>query len=213
MTVRVYDHLDIVAHGALPRGEVWSCGLVGAGVAPVTLALDDAKMAASANAAVTRWGTLILSAIPFGTGVTLAGVTVYLRKANTADAAKVAAQAYTGTQPSATITMPNQVALVASLRSSTAGRSARGRIYLPALANAPQPTGGVVGAAATAVANMIAGLNTDLSSAWGLAMAIWAGSTGGQCTNVIVDDVPDTQRRRRNKVPATNTGTAAVPVG
>lgn len=97
-------------------------------------------------------------------------------------------------------TMPNQTALVASLRSDIAGRQNRGRVYWPLLAGStPGPQ--VEQAVCTQLANGIADV---LSAYQGVSIAggtvLAAVNANVPVVRVEVDSIPDTQRRRRNKL-------------
>lgn len=102
---------------------------------------------------------------------------------------------------------PCQIALVLTLRTALATRSGRGRIYLP--------TRNIVTAGSTGHLSSPANLNTVCDKFRDYCRSV---STGGVVNVVVVsqthsfvnpvtsisaDDVPDTQRRRRNKLVGT----------
>lgn len=109
-----------------------------------------------------------------------------------------------------------QVAVVASLLTGLAGRSNRGRIYIPytgGQVNATLRLSTTPSAIATTVANWLSLLRTR-TYAGSPVTPIVASATGSrpQIQTVRVDNVLDTQRRRRDKILSTNTGSAALIV-
>jgi hypothetical protein len=100
--------------------------------------------------------------------------------------------------------LPNEVAWVVSLRTATAGRRTRGRMYLPA------PSKGQVNdqgrystdrcvSIATAAATLLGGWSSGATHY----TAVVASATGSLMTPVLtvaVGDVPDVQRRRRDRL-------------
>lgn len=110
------------------------------------------------------------------------------------------------------LTLPNQVCAVASLRTGLPGRSQRGRMYLPVLACAMTATG----QAATTQLDLLAdGIATSFGTlnASGFGKIVVASATTGfnnQVTEVQMDHVLDTQRRRRDKMVSTVIHSAGV---
>lgn len=124
--------------------------------------------------------------------------------------------AYTGSQSSnVPPAAPPQTALVFSLRTDRPGASGRGRLYWPALANALDSTtlrlpagtvNGVVAGAATYLRAIQDALKAGISPAPSAAtfeLAVFSKKSGGhQLVNrIMVGDVLDTQRRRRDRLP------------
>lgn len=110
---------------------------------------------------------------------------------------------------------PTQVALVVSLRTDIAGRAWRGRIYLPALVASVAMSQAQLDSVALAAADMIAGINQDIS---GIAGTPWGVAFGpliepSPVTSVSLDNLLDTQRRRRNKLAPSARVSEPVPVG
>lgn len=111
-----------------------------------------------------------------------------------------------------------QCSMVASLRTGQAGRSFRGRVYLPkqsaVLTGGHQFPGTECTAAANAVAAFLSGwsLKTITPSGGGI-FAVVVSPTRGSASGVeqvIVDSKPDVQRRRINRMVTENTKSAAV---
>lgn len=113
---------------------------------------------------------------------------------------------------------PSQCSIVASLRTVSSSRRGRGRMYLPynGIGNI---TGGVyntthIPTVGDAVANLLSDVNI-MAAVGGLSnfQAVVASQADGIClpvTNVIVDNVPDVQRRRSNNLTATLRSSFAV---
>ena len=115
---------------------------------------------------------------------------------------------------------PHALAVVASLRSNTSGRSGRGRIYFPCTSSPAYTTGGQL-TSTTALAvcqqvrDFIHQLNlTDFSGTWEKGLTpIVASFTKGQAypiATVIVDSLVDTQHRREDKQNPSTISTLAV---
>lgn len=102
---------------------------------------------------------------------------------------------------------PKETSLVASLRSSTPGRSGRGRLYLPACG---VPIGANGLADTTAVGNIGGVVKTCLSAlnavdGCTVAVASFTKGIAYPVVAVIVDNKPDTQRRRQDQLTPTYT--------
>lgn len=98
-------------------------------------------------------------------------------------------------------TLPHEVAVVASLRTSIAGRSARGRMYLPPpAANTLTDQGRLNGDSREDIATAMAAYLGAMPS--GLVSVVASATTGFflDVTQVKVGDVYDAQRRRRNRL-------------
>jgi len=150
----------------------------------------------------------------FSSNVTLNGVTARSldsRGVTTTQAEGLPISATAGTSSQ---TLPNQCAVVCSLLTARAGRTGKGRIYLPLLGLTLQGDGTVPSAGQTAIANgmkaLIDTLNTALvavatSPKIGVqshtASSQDAGAyTGAAVTNVAIGNIVDTQRRRRGSL-------------
>lgn len=101
---------------------------------------------------------------------------------------------------SAAIPLPLQTSLVVTLRTAYAGRSYRGRIYLPGFTSGAQDTDSTASAAcvsaAQAFANAIAGPTVN-GTEWNLGVASFTlGDITPVTAAVVRDDQWDTQRRR-----------------
>lgn len=106
---------------------------------------------------------------------------------------------------------PVDTCLVASLRTNFVGRSRRGRMYLPF--HEVCTSAGMIGTGdptptATAVAAMLSGVNAD--GFGNVAVVSQVLSTPEPVTSVVVDNKPDVQRRRENRISATLVKSAGV---
>jgi hypothetical protein len=98
--------------------------------------------------------------------------------------------------------LPTEVALVASLRTTTYGRTGRGRMYLPALSRSKVKAGGrVLDASQSTIADAMAAYLADLTVGASTLSSCVASRTLMALRNVTqvqVGDVFDSQRRRRD---------------
>jgi hypothetical protein len=208
----------------MPGGDNWTCTLRSYHVGSF---LSVASGNDLALAAANRWVTFRNTQLQLfgGTpgmhahvdGVTLreitdGGVTAaqYEKAPTTSHVATAQAQS-----------MPNQCALAISLLTDRAGRTGKGRVYLPCLAVTPTnlengqltTSGGNLTTIAVDFKTMIDGLNTDLTTHFGSALKLavlsptaakqvfdddsLADYNGAVITSIRVGTGIDTQRRRR----------------
>lgn len=122
----------------------------------------------------------------------------------------------------ATRLLPNQCAMVVSLRSPFAGRNNRGRFYLPTTAggltqaNTSQFASTQTSGQAAAVANFLSHMNgASFANLDGesLRPCVSSRASSALISSVVVDSVIDTQRRRRNKVTPAVTSTDPILIG
>lgn len=183
----------------MPGGEKaqsswWEQGHVAADV-------DDAQLVLmGASASFTTWiGTIK----PLWTPQTLlAGLDGYFYNGGTAAANHGHADiSFVGTGASV---HPNQIALVCTLRTATASRRGRGRMYLPANGTG-QGTAGLFtnGAIDTAVTGTAAYFSTRNDITGGVCVVSQTATSSALVTSVSADYIPDTQRRRNNKLAST----------
>jgi|GEM_PF-6232599 len=214
MPAQTFDtvpHLAIVAHGSLPGAEQWSCTLR---TTKVEATLDNAVLRTFTTAAVAAWRTVVTDAsAAFSTHVALSGVTVRSLDSRGLTVDQADASPLTSGVGIGPVTLPNQCAIVASLLTARAGRTGKGRIYLPALGASYGSTGdgtlasNVTAIYATRMKELIDSLNTALGALPNTpkigvqsktASSQLGGSyTGAAITSVRVGSIVDTQRRRR----------------
>lgn len=220
------QHILMSVHGQLPGGERWTCGLRSYQLANfLSVASGDALALNVAN----RWRVFANTCTSLFGGAsapvaTVDGVTV--REINTSGVTEVQHEAVPTTALGAgslVQTMPNQCALAITLLTTRAGRTGKGRIYLPCIAMpATEYTGGVLLPSATNTVKagfkiLLDGINTDLATAAGTTLKLAVQSptsakkvfddnsladyNGAVITGFKVGNVIDTQRRRRTSVP------------
>jgi hypothetical protein len=215
-------HILMTAHGTLPGGELWTCGLR-------SYKADSFLSAASGNAlavaVANRWRTFRNDATPLFAGLPGSCATIDGATVRELDINGVTVAQYEGiptVEPTSQLTlaasMPNQCALVVTLVSDRAGRTGKGRIYLPCLAiPVSQFVAGMIvpGQIANFVAplsTMLNGINTDLATNFGsvLKLAVqsptsakaWfddnslADYNGSVITSYKIGNRVDIQRRR-----------------
>lgn len=199
-------HMTVTANGGMPGGERWSCT---SAYSSQNTAWEQGDLDQFAANALARWTTAVQSAgLLLSSGVSLQRVDV--RAIDTAGRTELLAQ----TSPSSSTTgsalpiVPNQVAVVVSLRTATPGPKGRGRFYLPCLQANVGTDGRLVasqrGTIAGVVQTLLKGLATDYVAATGFsdgALVVASGVGSGLNSPVQtmrVGDVFDTQRRRRD---------------
>lgn len=218
-----YDRIRMVIEGTISAGQTWSTGLTvvgeptGVSLTPNQSYLDTWVQNRVVNVrdffTVGTAGSRVSDMLNAATLVT--GLKAYLIPANS-DTASLLSEANFGTAIPGTGTSnhPAQTACVVSLRSTVPGRSGRGRMYLPATGAALGGTMQFTNAQLTGVAGRAAQLVADLgTSSYQDAplKAVVASQAGArQITRVEVDNDPDTQRRRSDKLLPTFTAVSTV---
>lgn len=203
-------------------GEVWECSLW---FKPTTV--GQSMPADNAGAATmldnmttgTEWDTLAAALVRFlppEGGISQAKLYSYPTggTAATAIAAKALSVAGTGTGN----TGPAQLCLVATLLTGQAGRSFRGRIYVPAvdvsLSGDHNATQVDIDAVANGVAQYLSWTKlADIITSGQGVLGVVASTVRGVATSITqvrCDSKPDVQRRRANKLAATRTSLADV---
>lgn len=209
-------HIRYTFSGGLPGGEIWTCGLR---TTPAIVTLADLE--GYTNEVGDLFKTFftdtasIYSVNP--STVTYTKCTGYQIELD-GHASLVAERTETGAAGAAPgQTAPNQTALVVSLKTDTAGRSGRGRIYLPFLApvfdgvqdKLDHTVITPIGVKFTVFLNAVDGLSVGAGDQYPIAIQSRASGAGvvparaasyAQVTHLAIGDVADTQRRRRNKV-------------
>lgn len=127
---------------------------------------------------------------------------------------------YTGTKPSGTgaQSLPLQISCAAGLRGSQVGRRGRGRMFLPASPVSYMGNGlwtsGAVTALSTAMKGFIEGTRLDGNSGGVFATPCITGlpfTAYSLIQQIRLDNIPDTQQRRRRSLAGTVTNTAISP--
>lgn len=127
--------VHVILHGTAPGGEIWETGfwMSNTGVTDASLANALANIIAGTLSASDDSGAMLaLANLAWSAYTTWTSVRVYGYTGGSNKAAFVGE--YTLTTPingSGNPTVPNQVCVVLTLRTDLAGRSHRGRMYLP----------------------------------------------------------------------------------
>lgn len=210
--------LRISLQGSLPGGEKWSVNPIYAMTAPIAVSADECAAVATAIHGIAVPG--ILSSLN-PAGVALTGTRVEARDTNGAleNVAEVARSSpVVGT--SAT-THPMQTSIVLSLRSTDSTARGKGRLYWPALgialnASTLRFNSTVVSDYLTTMNAYLASIRAAVRGVGGLttaSLAVWSRTTPK--TEIVVTlragDVPDVQRRRRDKLVETYVSAAVAP--
>lgn len=111
--------------------------------------------------------------------------------------------------------LPYQTSMVVTTLTGAAGRTARGRMYLPAhgagfVGSTPYWDGTLVSLMSSSVAAFFTGVNTLAGGLLSTVVLSQTRSSTRPIVDVRVDNKPDTQRRRANKQLATQSITSAV---
>lgn len=195
--------VKIVLSGNLPGGDRWSTSFW---VNPLNAAMDAVELTnliSSMDTDLAAGGGFYAALASINPAeVTLDTVTGYQYQGTSKAAVQAEIPANGLPTHTNAVKLPNQVAAVLSLRTGLPGRARRGRMYIPVLA-AAMLTGGKVDT------TLVNGLSNGLATSWGTFNSSGNGkvcvcsqslSQLIQITDVIVDNVLDTQRRRRDKV-------------
>jgi len=193
--------------GSMGGNEQWRCGVWMAGDGTLATQSQLNQLASDAKTALISWWTSSGMNGIKGNDTTLDNVVVYSYELPGGPAQLRAEAAINAAAGSNATTMPNQCALVVSLRSAVPARTSSGRFYLPcksgALTNAQlSPT--LVPLVSAQTAALLSAFNASSATT----DVVVGGSNAAPITNVVVDGIIDTQRRRRNAmVAATKTST------
>lgn len=203
--------IKAVFTGTRNGGEEWQTGCWIDWVGPVDQAgIDTACVNISG-----LWATAWTSIKPYVSNDTSWNSTrAYLYFAGTTTAAVVSEHLVAPVPGTSPQHLPYQCGTVASLRTGVPSRRGRGRMYLPTDGFAVSGAGQYSGAGTTdlchAVASFMTAVNTFVPAQMTAVVFSDTGSATHPITSVIVDSVPDIQRRRANKLVPTQVITTAV---
>jgi len=217
MPARPYNYIRIVHRGHLDSNQTYSFGLAyyPSVSTPSSAALNTfaAAVAAAFNTGPLGSGAAIRSCL--GSPGVWNGISCYFYVAGQATAQLGSAVDYaTPVTALGGSTGPNDAAIVCSLRTTTPGRSGRGRAYLPGNGctfashqlSSPTPS-----AIASNLVSYIQALNLlTYSSGSGVIVVANNRDFPPSVTRVVVDSKVDTQRRRENKIGATTVVSSTV---
>lgn len=189
--------------GTLPNNEVWSVNPIWRIDGASSASWDDLNTLGTALSAVTvppalrsAWtGLTVFTSFKLEARTLAGGLINQLEKPRTS--------AVTG---SGTGVLPLQTSMVTSLRTTSSGASARGRLYWPATGLALNSgtnrfQTADVAAVLGAVKTYLSGLETAIIAQFGLAeLVVWSRklSSTSHVNRLLAGDVPDVQRRRRD---------------
>lgn len=195
----------MVLHGTMAGGEIWETGfwMSDTGVTDASLANALAQLLAQTLNANDESGALAQMALEFWTGaITWTEVRVYGYPNGGTKAAFVGLyELPSGVTGTGTTTLPNQVCLVLTLNTGLAGRSHRGRMYIP-----------IAKATLDASSELTSQLLTDFVTTWRTFFSDVNASDAGEIvvvsqslgafsplSSVKADSRLDIQRRRANQ--------------
>lgn len=210
--VALADYQKIVIQGKGPGSEIWQTGFATVVTTPITSQAGLQSYSNTLEPFVNTWWTSVKPHVaPL---YSYLGIAVYQYQAPSTTAqfqAQTTRAAVPGTIVGSII--PIDTACVVSLRTAVPGRSTRGRMYVPCH-DLVQATDGC----------WASSVNTAIGTATKtLFNAILGGSTGGVAvvsrthnsyqllTGLVTDNKPDVQRRRENRLAASNTQVLTFP--
>lgn len=211
--------------GRLCGAQRWSVGygigFSGPGVTPTPAQMNQLANDLFAKAVAQIWKSGG-SAGQWSTGVgnrgTLDSVRTYWDADNTPGAELVGASTTAAVPGVGTNTAPPQIAVCATLLTGLAGRTQRGRSYVPY--SEGTDANGLISSAtcqalALATATFLGTFQTISFAGQALYPGLYSARRPGATpiTAVRVDNVLDTQRRRRDKIIATAAPQSVVPIG
>lgn len=197
----------MVFGGSMGGVQDWSCSMwaqVTGGDPPTQL-----EVTTNSGALGTKWSTMWNS---FKTRnwptVTADHLTAYYYPAGSTVSTLIGIDEFTAIPGTgSTLELPSQLSLVASLRSSTPGRSGRGRFYLPLTDGGSLSNGQVAGGDCTTIVGLIKALVDGINAltpaeggAFRCGVASFTKSAFYPVVTAIIDSKIDTQRRREDKV-------------
>ena len=203
--------LRLVSSGQLPGGEVWNTGLWVSPAADITdfdslvlaMAVPQSAFNTMWNTLKSRWSAGVKVSTLFG---------YYYGGGEFGDSAEFsAALPLDSNEGTGTPVMPNQCAVVASLRTGRSGQSYRGRMYLPLLKSGLGLNGEMDTFEPQAVSDAVATCISAIGAGPGpVAVVSVTQSSAVPVTSVEVDSIIDTQRRRRNKLLPSTVATSLI---
>lgn len=205
--------VKVIVGGTLPGGETFAWGYQCLGDPSMTQTQLDSFQGGFVAALTNNFLTTGVKAL-FSTNTTYRSVKSYLYGGGS----NTILQSLTNITPvsgsSASAALPNQCAIVVTLKSGIPGRSNRGRAYLPMgcagiLANDGQLTSTQAGTIATAFASMLTAVKSGIAPI----QPVVASPTHGSSKNLVsvsVDTRFDVQRRRARSQVADSVAQASI---
>jgi hypothetical protein len=216
MVALPYAHGRLSLFGDIKAVQSWSINLTFIAGDFSTATILNAFLAAVRPAITTWWNAAGSAGSLNASDCRLLGSRAYFYRAGDRAASAQAEDLLTtplvgaGASP-----MPTQTSLVVSLLSAFPGRKNRGRLYLP-MTGKGLSTGHVltlaeVTSCATAMKGLIDGINTQLLGSDACRIVIGSNQPSAPVVlRVRVDNEPDVQRRRADKILASQFATAII---
>lgn len=206
MVALPYAHGRLSIYGDILARQSWSINLTFVAGDFSTGTLLNAFLVACRPAITTWWSAAGSAGSLNASDVRLLGSRAYYYTAGSGLAQAQAEDVLTSPLPgSGASPLPTQTALVASLLTAFPGRRNRGRLYIPmtgkSLATGHKLTSGEVTSVANALKALIDGVNAQLLGSATCRVVVGSNQpTPPVVTKVRVDNEPDVQRRRADKI-------------
>lgn len=201
------DIIRVSITGSMPGGERWSINPVFALTSGAVITFTEAQQAVTAvNAITIPAGLLSIT----GSAVSVTGCRVEARTFGGVLEAQAEGLRTPVPGTGSSVVLPFQSSLVFSLRSVLPGARGRGRLYWPATGLAlngttMRPNVGVTGTIATAAKTYLAAIESAVDGVIDetVGLAVWSRTSGSAAlvSRILVGDIIDTQRRRRDSLP------------
>lgn len=201
-----------VISGTGPGSEIWQTGFSTIATTAIT---SQAGLQSAVNSVApfvnTFWTSLKPNLYPL---YSIKALTAY-QYVYPSNHAQYQAQATltvsTGTQ--AVNAAPVDTCLVVSLRTAVPGRRTRGRMYIPCHAPAQTTDGCISSTVSTAIGTAVKTMLASVFTSTSLAPVVVSrtGGTYETITGQVTDNKPDVQRRRENRLAATNVQVLTIP--
>lgn len=206
----------IILHGSLPGGEEWETGfwMNDTGVTDASLANALANIIAGTITASDESGAIAnMAGTVWSAYTTFESVRVYGYTGGSNKAAFVGEYVLpTPVNGSGNAQLPNQCAIVLTMRTALAGRQHRGRMYLPISLMGPSPSAQLTQPQAAAIAETWATFFSDVnrSSTGQIVVVSSVGSAATPLSAVSVDTRIDIQRSRAKQQAIVGKSTVSV---
>lgn len=217
MTINAQDTIKVTLTGVRIGGEEWNTGfwcIVGPNGAMTQADLDEIR-AEIAVLAVTQWSNVWDTQATVDTDFNKVHVAYYPAGSNIATLASE--EAVTVAAGTSLNRHPYECCMVVSLRTAIPTRSGRGRMYLPLDGYTVVGGSQITNEAITAVAdgmlslfNQVNNITTPNVLAMAVAVASHTQGVARPVQQIIVDSLPDIQRRRGDSLTPFNVQTRAV---
>jgi hypothetical protein len=206
-------HNKFILNGSMPGGEIWSVGIAVSSASQQDVTTQAAlQLVINDDASGGTWAAALTGFMAKASS--LVSVTelkaVYYNGLGVASAVATRPAGVPGQTVAASSTLPNECAVVASFRTTSAGPSGRGRIYMPQTMIGRNNDGTILAADAITVRDGCKQLLTKIRAAFNASPSgggdfntVVASGAGIGALHLITEirlgNVIDSQRRRRNR--------------